>query len=428
MRTVSTKLHYKAQFHIGSDEKRSEQTFDEVLALLYEYLANIAGSDYSFDQYKAQKGFVSENKNTRFKVALMPETPQSAMVLLAVKISEKDNRILRRTWETHINAELEKGSKSVILRYALFYKDYTYNSMTEFPPPELYTPLLVKNLAEDSLLQCRVGEYKLPYTAIPLTSQSANVFFDLLFDQKRELPIVVITCPDIVDADEVAEATIGNAIVFFSDDYFFLEEVNGTLPEKLKIAFDAIHTYQIAKVGNTYSYIIQSKTLALYENRSIANVMRHAFCECMSNQQQYRFFTVDEIEEMAEFQKSIAVAKENDALTKQNKRLAKEVDELSAANETLTARNIELEKIAGSDPYADAMEYNEQWTLAEKKIEKMDQQLEKIASDLYESRIPTLDEKPETVAIGCLVQALRHSSDQMIKNGRKTIEMSVCAK
>jgi hypothetical protein len=406
MNTVTTKLYYKAQFNV-SQNGDTGTLHDNVLMFVYDYIMSIAGLPVTFEQFLTQRIYETFDHALRMEIALQPAEPPVNERIWSVMVRKNDETVSRRSWVTHVNIRYTEGADNLPVMFAEFCQDYTRHSFGHFPAPVLDTPPFVTKLLRDNVLFCAVCGYPFPYAAIRLDNQMANVFLDLLFHPDRKAPLVVITCPEAVDPGQAAEATLANAIVFYSLDSGVIARINGKLPDYLRIAPDAVQTYHGRKNGIISMRVMLTETIQRIGGAGIALSLRRAYCECMSHEERRAFKTTGDIVEMNLRREKHGLAEKSAELQAQNDAQLQEIERLRAEKRQLQADVERLQRIAGSDAYAEACEYEAAWTRCQHAMDGQNAQITKIAASLFTAGKPELDAHPASAEIGILLEALK---------------------
>ena len=158
---------------------------------------------------------------------------------------------------------------------------------------------------------------------------------EAMLDSARELPVVLITCPDLVSPATAERMLIGNAIVCWVDDMNLLDSINAALSPQIYVEWDSIQIMlpQMAEQSQHLCFGV-TEVSRLGGNR-ILSLLRQAYCESLRGDDRRAFVTVDDIFRQRDKQLSASLQKRLiDALAECNR--------LSADNTTLTAENCEL--------------------------------------------------------------------------------------
>lgn len=170
-----------------------------------------------------------------------------------------------RQWVTEVGYEQEKNG------IATFSCVITYSDAAGFigeyeEPPAPSLPKLIANLIINQKLICRIGFDDVSVQPKELKVGDWPDFWKRIISEDRACPYVYISpkriTPEsdevelLIDPDTLANTICGNAIVFFSKDYEFTNEMSYLGPEEYVCYGGAIRVYQsdIKTVGKEDSY------------------------------------------------------------------------------------------------------------------------------------------------------------------------------
>lgn len=411
-------LHYKAFFEIRKSNKTIHTLLEEVQLFLYEFFKP-EQFEISFVDFCNEIKSGAQDRIVRVRVDSTQLATGKKAFLWALKICSKDPTVQKREWRIHIGIQVCEPD-SLILKYAEFFSDYTHHTFTEPSPPQKDTPPFVGYVLNADSFQCVItDDYLLPQQAVELDMDMLNYFKELLFNGQRRLPVFVDSCPQVMDPYELFEATMGNAVVFFTENPFVIDELNRILPERLRFDFGSVQTFHPVIKGYTQVRTIQAWHVQHYGAAAMLRSFRRAYCEGIENDELARFVTYDEISLRRFEEEFYTTVVERDKSSAQRDSLAEKNAALAKENQRLSERNEELEKIAGSEPYTMASEYEHEWTNALREKQALNEQVADIALSLFSDRTPLLDGAPLTAEMAQLIKAISHRIYPTKTNGKK---------
>ena len=90
--------------------------------------------------------------------------------------------------------------------------------------PEENTDTLLDPLFTDPSIICMVGNHYYPVGGVNLNEANLSEFIALVQDEKRNIPAMLITCPDVITPEKMADETLGNASRSALACLYFLED------------------------------------------------------------------------------------------------------------------------------------------------------------------------------------------------------------
>ncbi|MEM5770890.1 MAG: hypothetical protein AAGU32_21800, partial [Bacillota bacterium] len=181
------------------------------------------------------------------------------------------------------------------LYYAEYYTDYLAGSLNSLPPPQKISPRFVRTLISDTRFDCLADGYQLPTFAIELNTTILSAFYHLLDSDDRKQPIILLACTDCIDSAYLADALLGNALVFFTYDCSLISRINAYLPESLQVRFDAVHVYQLKNEGSIKMNAFNGEDVYRMGEQVFCASLRRAYCECFWPYEKKECFTYDDI-------------------------------------------------------------------------------------------------------------------------------------
>ncbi|WP_044917227.1 hypothetical protein [Butyrivibrio sp. WCE2006] len=157
-----------------------------------------------------------------------------------------------RWWSTEIGYQSNNG-EAADLTFVLSYSDGMGYIGETMPEPEISVPRIVPNIQNDERFLCEINDDPLLFDAMELRTGEGFSFKQLLLDPKRKIPIILIlpkrdyvdrekiNLP--VDPNEMIKSVGGNALVYYSMDLGFAEELKFLLDSNYKCTAGMIRLY-----------------------------------------------------------------------------------------------------------------------------------------------------------------------------------------
>lgn len=405
---ASQTLFYKASLFMRDvQDGHSRKLLDDVFRFVHAYITSLAPWQIDYDQFMIHGRYETTDQLVRVQIGSQTENPPVNIFSWAAKIRIKDPDNKRRIWVTHIGIQEYPIKNRIFIRYAEFYQDYIHLKLTPMAAPEKLTPSFVKDLVCNEAFPFEAGKYPLPYQPIELCPQFLNAFQDMLWDPERSIPILMITCPDLLSPVRIAAATLGNAAVFYTSNPTYVDILNSQLPPDTQIVFDTLQVFLPVKNDTVGHRTNTADIIQRYGEMSIIQSVRRAFCECMSGEERQQFITYDDIIQKRNFHKLRDFSEECNTLGEQNKELKQTVIDLRK-NITSYREEINiLKQQLKSDPFNEAKLYEAEWSKSLQSYALLSGQIERVAAALYTGEPLPFEEMPANASMGHLLESLR---------------------
>lgn len=403
----STTLHYKACLTLGTLKDQTLTTlFQSIQKELYTSLKRTINLDMQYQHFMTS-GFhrAQDIRNMKTETLTLPSpADDSQLSLWAVKIrlQDKDNR--RRIWSIHIGLVPDEEANVVRLYYAETYSDHNAGAYSTFPQPENGTPQLILDIMNNEHFGCIIGDYVLPPAPLKLTKSNSDMFIDLVYDRRRAVPVLVVSCPELVNVEMLSTLLAGNGIVFHISSAASIASINKLLPDDMRIPKNAVKIYRDAKEDDTVYHLTHTADeLAARGIPVFARALRRAYCERMRPDEKHGFVSLDEVQHMLQervhTEKDAALERVQASLEAYRKKciaLQDELDDCTAyMNRDLQADMLEHEKLSAA-----CME----------ETDALKKQVMKITKELFDGSSATalLNETPSCAAIAHLLEAVSY--------------------
>lgn len=330
------KLAQKAALRIkpAHDNHPSFRLMEFLQGIIYDHIRKEYAFEVNWERFCAYYQEETSDQTKRVQTAIIYDETNGQPQKWAMKLTYRDSFVRRRKWQLHLGIEM-KDAKTAIVYYALMYCDHMAGSFSTLKPPVITPPALLLSLNQNPRIMCCSGSFQLPFGAIAIDENNLQTALSIMLDSARELPVVLITCPDLVSPATAERMLIGNAIVCWVDDMNLLDSINAALSPQIYVEWDSIQIMlpQMAEQSQHLCFGV-TEVSRLGGNR-ILSLLRQAYCESLRGDDRRAFVTVDDIFRQRDKQLSASLQKRLiDALAECNR--------LSADNTTSSAENGEL--------------------------------------------------------------------------------------
>mgnify|MGYP000991494762 CR=1 FL=1 len=407
-------MTFKGIFRVAVNPQMPEgfNLLEALHGLIYDYLRTCYGFEPDYNVFRTYGKLATENETVRVQTGSIREVEdQPYSFLWAMRIRARDRFNRRRNWLTHVGIR-QDGPASASLYFAELYSDYTVGLLTGALPPTTETPTLFDVLMRSRRLMCLSGAHTLSAYPWAITDGELDAFLDLLLDPERTLPVLLITCPDLVSPSLVYERAKGNLIICWLDDYPLFGMLNSRLPLGLRTEWDTVRVFlPLTQEPQFHPFVTLQEINRLGEIAVVENLYR-AFCTCLRNEDRYAFVTIDTIRDLL---RDRATA----ALKAQNLDQGTAIRDLHLKNAELSAQRTKLSdrlKLAQEQlDRTDASEYEALLSEALGETDRLNKGLDTLIARLYADPgvgLPA-DEARSNVKLGDLYQALNYCFDRL---------------
>lgn len=163
-----------------------------------------------------------------------------------------EKRFAPRWWTTEIGFQT-RSNGAALLSFVVSYADAVGFIGECMPSPDISVPLIVRNIQQDKRFSCEINDEPLLFEAIELQVGMGMDLKHLIYDPQRRIPIIlVMPKKDYVDPkknnlpvnpNELIRSVAGNALVYYSMDLAFVEEMKYVLDENYKCTAGMIRYY-----------------------------------------------------------------------------------------------------------------------------------------------------------------------------------------
>lgn len=254
MLDLSSNVFYKAHFEIDSED--SDLDILHYIITKIRYWLNLKFNNkinWNWDQFQRFGDFSCHELNIFAHSTSYIPTEQNIERYWACKISEVQKNIdyAPRTWNTEIGYEQKEDGKA-IFSFLIYYHDASGFVGECYPAPESNMPKIIRWLLDDRIIKCKKGSSTLIPDPIELKVGEFPDFLSILVNSEREVPIVFVS-PKINDSgysiyslnpyELYYKNIMGNALVYYSNDINFLDEMKYLMPTNYICLSGSIRIY-----------------------------------------------------------------------------------------------------------------------------------------------------------------------------------------
>ena len=277
----------------GNDQSEDLGVGDIVLGMMYKQISQIF--NILFDWRTFSRGGTFITADNRVKGNIQTAHTSDDHMLWAARLSVKDDSYQRRRWVYNMSI-VQISDEEISFYYAKCYQDHLAGSL-KIPRERPKTKDMLPEILFDSpQINCMIGRYAYPRAPIVLDDYSLNDVVDLIMDLDRPIPIMLITCPDVVSPETIFDMTKGNLIVACCDDTRLVMDLNAGLPKNLYTQWDSIHILMPLSDSRAYHPTYTYSDIRSMGIDTFMDGIRQAFCESMRSKEKYAFFTVEDVE------------------------------------------------------------------------------------------------------------------------------------
>lgn len=290
-----TLLHKCLLNIIPSALLQGQELLSSVLSTISGHIQNETGILIPDD--KILGNFTIETQDRQHRLLLNYIAPIDAPYPIhwAVRIKSADPTARYRIYTQHIGIR-QNSAYEISVHIASTSTDHLGGRFANIRPPLKRISPLVERLFSNADIRCVTGNQVLLNRSIRLTNQSIEYFLNMLYEKRRTLPVILITCPDIISPELLHSRLLGNAIVCSTGDPGMIMLLNDYLPEPLRIVFGSIRIFLPfdAQIGSTVFHpVIPLSDIYRINPQEVLNLLYRAYAENFRQQELRTFVTID---------------------------------------------------------------------------------------------------------------------------------------
>ena len=263
---------------------------------------------------------------------------QDGHALWAVRVTTRDTNYGRRKW--HYQWSIVHVSEDEIkLYYAKCYRDNLAGSIKLPPEPALTRDVLPDTLLFSSEVKCMCGRMPYPPEAVELRENTLRTLIEIILDKQRTMPVLLITCPDVLSPEFILDMVLGNMVVYWCEDPGWVGQLNSALPRELYTRWDTIRIIMPLSEGKAYHQTYSYEDIRTIGADSFVKGLHRAFCQSLRGKERHAFLTVEDVESCRNRGQLIELTNRCNSLKNDldntTKRLAKQTEDLQSVKEQL---------------------------------------------------------------------------------------------
>lgn len=272
----------------------SFQLLEFLQGIIYDAIRREYDFAPDWERFRSYGTEETPDQTKRLRTATLYGEENEASRQWALRLSVRDKYVRRRKWLLHIGLDV-RTPNAAMLYYALMYYDHKAGSFSEFRQPLVLPTSLLYALNQNPRLACSCGSFQLPSGAIAIDEGNLASVLMLMRDPKRWIPVIVITCPDLISPILVEKEMIGNAVVCWLDDMETLKAVNDALAPDIFIEWDSVQVILPDAPGHIQHPRLTITEISRFGRDGVIGLLRQAYCESLRGEDRRTFVTVDDI-------------------------------------------------------------------------------------------------------------------------------------
>ena len=206
----------------------------------------------------------------------------------------KDRQFTRRRWKYYFGIR-QLSDDEAIFYYAKCRYDHMAGSISPAKPDRYTRDTLADPLFYDPNIVCMIGNQPYPVGAVNLNVANLHEFIAMILDKQRSIPVMLITCPDVITPEIMSDMTLGNLAIYWCDDSRIIMQMNTSLPRDLRTTWDTVRVFMPIYNDCVFHPCYPYEDIHRMGIDSFFNGIRRAYCENMHSEERRSFLTVCEV-------------------------------------------------------------------------------------------------------------------------------------
>ena len=263
--------------------------------ILYDALQVCYGLAPDWNLFVHGGQFESVDETVKAQIASFQTSEgQTKSTLWALRIRIRDSASKRRTWVVQIGLR-EIDADLIKLYYALGYNDHMAGSFSLPKPLMISISEPIDVFFTASQVRCLCGAYPWPAAAIELRHALLPDFLGQLQDDKRSVPIVLISCPDVVNPDVLYHMAKGNFLVYWCADAGVVSRMNDHLPEQFRTPWDSVRVFLPFGEAQQFHPLFTFSDIERISADTLFASLYQAYCQYLRAEDRREFVTLQDI-------------------------------------------------------------------------------------------------------------------------------------
>ena len=374
------RMAQKAFFQIVAQSELPCSLLEMLQGSVYDFIRQEFAFDPDWSRFCGFSQLESMDQRTKVQTAIYEYEGDKETIHWAMRLTTRDSHIRRRNWQIQISVCVEAGNRAS-LSYVEMYHDHLVGSFAESKPPLVSIPSLFYSLLNNARLVCKMGRFALPMDAIAVSPANVKEIAAMILDLERHIPIVVISCPDMLNPREAARQLLANAVVCWLDDVRLFDELQMAIHKEIQLDWDTVQVLMPLDIAEKKSFhpILTVSDITRFGHMQIISMLRQAYCVNLRSDERKRFITVDSIHLRRDRDNALALREsvlsqqeELKSLRAENERLSNGLNALQKKYENETDEKLKEEISSLESMVNDVMSQNDSLKLG---IQTITQQL-----------------------------------------------------
>ncbi len=336
----TTTLTYKCILHIRSKQLESQQhpLLQTVLTSIANYLESRFALSLNRDRFISGFPYKIESNGAKMQtVLLQPSADGDARSQWAVSVRVQGLFNRRHVWRNRIGID-EISKDSIILYFAEYFSFYQAGSLKNYEAHDYAPPILLRDFLHSPSFDCMSGSCRL--TDIPwlLLDDDISDFLDQLHDPNRMIPIVVVTCPDMVSMTALCARTVGNLVICYLNNLGTFTSLSQHLPVELQFPWNSIKVFLPLTSSKAFHLTISYQEIAKLGSDGTVAALYRAFCTCFTAAERHAFVSLESIAEIIKQRFLLSLRSQNTNLREQCALLSAECESLRLSLQELKTK------------------------------------------------------------------------------------------
>lgn len=309
--------------------------------IIYDHICKEYALEVSWEDFSTYHQAATQDQTKRIQTATLFDETNRQPRQWAMKLTYRDSFIRRRKWQLHIGIDLQDEATAMVY-YLLMYCDHMAGSFSTLKSPIIAPSSLLSALNHNPRILCCSGSFQLPPEAVAINEHNLQEVLSIICDSARELPVILITCPDLISPAAAEEMLLGNAIVCWLDDINLLDAINKEISPQVYVEWDSVQVLLPQMAEQSQHLCFSVAEISRLGSAKILSLLRQAYCESLRGDDRRSFVTVDDIFRQQDRQLARRLQTRLTDTVAECNRLRSNTDTLRAENNQLHQQNKEL--------------------------------------------------------------------------------------
>ncbi|HBO31218.1 MAG TPA: hypothetical protein DD634_00660 [Lachnospiraceae bacterium] len=261
---INSKIFYKISFSIKDEHLELDLLWELVLHIKRwleskerkKGIIHVTRNMRHWTHFKnGNKLYDTEGRKTFYAESIYRVNPENENdISWACRIRECQNErgFAPRWWTTEVGFQT-RNNGAARLTFVVLYADAMGFIGECLPAPDISVPGIVRNIQRDGRFKCEVNDDPLSFEAMELYPGQGPAFKEQIYDKERGIPIILMMPQkDSIDKEKVKlpvdpqkmiESVAGNALVYYSNEMSFVDEMRYFMDEDYRCTAGMIRYY-----------------------------------------------------------------------------------------------------------------------------------------------------------------------------------------